>query len=388
MAEDVVEGYEERAQADSLFHPLLYLILILLIIGLATIESASYPKTSSPDGAGPFYYLIRQLTIALPGVVVMIGMARLMWEGLLPWLGGLVYGSGLAMMIWAAAAAQTDTNRAWTPGIAGLPPMQPSEWAKIGFVMLAAWLLGRQPADKVGRGEVIAFFALAGAMGAVLVWQKDMGMLMLFGLIVMVMLLIGGLRLWQWLALAAAGAGLLAVGILQFGYRVERVKAWLRPLDYRNGAGDQILLSLIAIARGAVRGCGIGRSPDKWLGLQHPHTDSVFCVYAAETGLWGVMLLVGAYGALAVLSYVVALRAASRTQALLALGCGLAVCIQAAVHMAVTTNLVPAAGLTLPFISYGRSSLIASLLAATAILWVAGRHSRPSGPVERSRGQS
>jgi len=215
-------------------------------------------------------------------------------------------------------------------------------------------------------------------LGGVLFLQKDLGMLMLFVLSCLIILLISGLPARHFAKVAgaavAAGAGFVLL-------RHERILAWLAPMDHLDGAGYHIMNCKLAIARGAGLGLGVGQSPEKWYSLPFPQTDSIFCVWAAETGLWGTFALLLVFAALAWYTYTVASRATNPVHSLLAAGCGFLVCTQAAVNMAVATNLIPPTGLTLPFVSYGRTSLVGSALAIAVVLWVAQR-TRPQKPAQ------
>jgi len=354
-------------------YPLIFVLLLMIIIGIVAVESAGYPVTSVPTGAGAFYYFLRHLVALGLGLVVLIGV-QLVGERRLPILGAGFYVASVIGMIAAAVTGGYQGNAAWTPRFGPIPPCQPSEVAKVSFVILAAWVLGRKPIKSLLQREVGIFFALAAVIVGLLLWQRDIGMLMLFTMIVMMMLALCGLPVVQWAAVVGAGAVGAAVLLPAAKYRMDRIYAWLRPQDYiEAGPGRHILNSLIAVSRGAGRGLGLARSTEKWTCLPYPHSDSVFCVWASETGLWGTGLLLLAVGWLAVLSYTAASRSRSRTQWLLAMGCGLTICVHALVHMAVATNLVPQAGLTLPFVSYGGTSVIASALAAAIVLWVARR---------------
>lgn len=367
-----VAGLARRIPAQTVY-PLIFVLLLMVIIGLVAVESAGYPVTSVPTGAGAFHYFLRHLVALGLGLLLLIGV-QFARKNHLPALGGALYVVSVAGMCYAAVTGGYQGNAAWTPRIGPVPPCQPSELAKVSFVILAAWVLGRKPVKSLVQREVGIFFVLAAVIVAVLLWQKDIGMLMLFTMIVMMMLALCGLPAVQWAVVAGAGAVGAAVLLPAAKYRMDRIYAWLRPEDYiEAGPGRHILNSLIAISRGAGRGLGLARSPEKWTCLPYPHSDSVFCVWAAETGLLGTGLLVVAVGWLAVISCTAASNSKSRVEWLLAMGCGLTICVQALVHMAVATNLMPQAGLTLPFVSYGGTSVIASTLAAAMVLWVARR---------------
>jgi len=356
-----------------LAHELAFVMLMLITIGLLMVASTSFPASAA--SSFPFSLFVKQvgflgLGLALFFVVVYLipserALVIAAWGGLLV---------SFALMGWAAAVGGGQGNRAWTPPLGPIPSFQPSEMAKILLVMVGASLFGRRPIKSLFQKEMLIFLLLSGVAMGLLAWQHDLGMLALFAALVMMMLLISGMSLLQWGVVAILAFAAVIVGIQQASYRVERVAAWLHPENYYpDGAGYQIMHNLIAIARGAVRGLGLGRSPDKFGALPNVTTDSVFPVLAGETGLWGTALLLFAFGWLLVLSYYIAAQSRSRLQWFLALGCGLTLALQAAIQITVAVNWLPCAGLTLPFISYGGTSIIASCLAMGGLMWVARR---------------
>jgi cell division protein FtsW len=360
-------------------HALMFVAVVALAIGIVTVESAGYPITSGPRAIDGFYYFRGQVKWAILGLLIMLGLPgrkerTFDWMG----IGGLAVFAAL-MVEAITIGGPKNGNASWTTQIGPIPPMQPSEIAKVMYAVVAAILLGQKRPESLKDPQVLQFLGVTVAVGGLLLLQKDIGMLMVFGILFLTTLLMSGLpmRLWALVAgaSAVAGAGALAM-------RWDRIEAWRHPLDHLNGSGYHILNSLIAISRGAGRGLGVGQSPDKWFCLPFPHTDSIFCVLAAETGLWGVGILLVVFGAMAYLTYLAAEQARTRKEWMLATTCGFLVCVQAAINMAVTTNLLPPTGLTLPFISYGGSSLVGSALAVAVVLWVAARGKGQRIPME------
>lgn len=371
-----VKGYiaawpwPERAR--PLMHELMFVTLLAIAIGLVAVESAAYPLTSGPGGALDAFVQFRaQLATAALAIVVLLTVPPLS-ERTLKVIGIVAFVGCLSLMVYARlAGGNRQGNYSWTPWIGPIPPFQPSEIAKVGFAMVAAFLLGRsQPRSYFSSPEMRWYMIISVTMALVLCAQRDLGMLMVFALLFLIPLFLSGFPVMRFLVAAASVVGVGTVALL---LRRERVDSWLRPMEHLDGAGYHIMNCKLAIARGAGLGLGIGQSPDKWYALPYPHTDSIFCVWAAETGLWGTALLLGIFAMLAWCTYKAACQAANRTHWLLATSCGFLVCTQAAVNMAVATNLVPPAGLTLPFISYGRTSLLGSALAMAVVLWVARR---------------
>ena len=372
-----VGSWAKRQSPQQLMHAIMFVAVVALAIGVVTVESAGYPMTSGPRAIDGFLYFRYQLRWAVVGLLILIALPGRK-EKVLDALG--LYGLPLfcAFMLEAVfIGGPKNGNAAWTAK--PLPVMQPSEIAKVLYAIVGAILLGEKRPTSLGEPAMKRFLAVTAVVGGIIFMQRDMGMLMTFGLLCLLTLLMSGLPT-KWWALLAGGFGLVGCGAMLM--RFDRIKAWLDPVGTRDGAGYHILNSLIAISRGGGRGLGVGQSPDKWFCLPFPHTDSIFCVLAAETGLWGVGILLVVFGALAYLTYVAASQARNRKECMLATTCGFLVCMQAGINMAVATNLLPPTGLTLPFISYGGSSLIGSALAVAVVLWVAARGRGQNIPME------
>ncbi|MCX7598603.1 MAG: FtsW/RodA/SpoVE family cell cycle protein [Armatimonadetes bacterium] len=358
-----------------LMHQVTFVTLLAIAAGLLAVESAAYPITSRPGGfLDAFAQFKSQLGIAAIAVALLIIVPPFSEAALGGILGAGLVASVLFMVIARVEGGNIQGNYSWTPPIGPLPPFQPSEIAKVCFAVVSAFWLGHQDPRTGKHAPLIGLYLLVALILAGLIcWQRDLGMLMVFALLFLLLLFLSGLSLPRFLP-AAMLVVLMGSGALML--RRDRLESWLRPMEHLDGAGYHIMNCKLAIARGAGLGLGIGQSPDKWYALPYPHTDSIFCVWAAETGLLGTGLLLGIFGAIGWFTYKTVCRAASRVHFLLAGGCGFLICVQAAVNMAVATNLIPPTGLTLPFISYGRSSLFSSALAMAVVLWVA-RRARP-----------
>jgi cell division protein FtsW len=154
-------------------------------------------------------------------------------------------------------------------------------------------------------------------------------------------------------------------------YRWARVVIWWDLPHHRGGVGYHVYGMLISLARGGVLGSGLGMSRDKWVTLPVPHTDSIFCVIGGELGLWGGLGVLALMTLLGVWAFDIARRSPHRLGWFLAAGSGLALTLQAFINIAVATAAIPVTGLTLPFISFGGTSLIACLASAGLVLAVA-----------------
>jgi len=349
----------------------------LVVLGLVFVFSSSFPLAGRPTpGYGDAYsFLKSQLLFATVGLVAMwiISHVRPRWLAALSLPGLFV---GLVLMILAIILGrQVGHSRCWLP----LPwggKLQPSEFAKLAYVIFCATMLNRGPVSWENRYTVILpIVAATAAMVVVLVEQSDQGMAMLILLIALAMALLGGAR-WQYLV--PTGLGLLGAGLAFAATKPHiwrRILAWLHPGEYLQGPGYHIYNMLIALARGGFVGTGLGMSPDKWKNLPVPHTDSIYCVIGGELGTWGAVGVMVLMVLLTAWAFRIARASGSRLGWLLAATVGLSLTLQALVNMAVATASIPTTGLTLPFISAGGSSLISSLMGIGVVLSVA-RHSQ------------
>lgn len=351
------------------------LIFTAVMAGLVMAFSASYPNASRGSdlpGDAFHFFKMHALFVAL-GLVLMVVMANIKPSTLnKAALFGFV--TSLAAVLFTiifcvATGAKQRGAMQWLP--LGPFNLQPSEFAKVFFVIYVASRLSLGPV--VGKTFARVGYKIALATGAfilLLVVQGDQGMAVLVFLIMLGMCYLGATPL-PLIGGALATAG-LAAALLAFSNaeRTERILSWVDPVGHKTGAGYHILTMLVATSRGWIGGLGLGMCPDKWRTMPEPHTDSIFCVMGSELGLIGLVLFLLLMAAIVRRAFQIAQW--SRDGFSYFLVCGLAIMLaaQALINMAVATNLMPVTGLTLPYISYGGSSLLSCLMAAGIILSV------------------
>ncbi len=255
---------------------------------------------------------------------------------------------------------------------------QPSDLMRLALVMYLAHTLSRRQGllSDFRRGFMPNLLVVGSAMGMI-VLQPDLGTALAIGLTCILMFYLAGARLSH---LAVAGLALLPVVytvVFVIGYRKERVMAFLNPAEDAQGASYQVTQSLIALGSGGLTGRGLGESMQKHFFLPEPHTDFVYSIVGEELGLLGTVGLVLLFLVFARLGFQVGRRAADLHGFLVASGITCMVLVYALINMGVCTGLLPTTGLPLPFISYGGSSLLLTMV-ATGILISVGRHT-PSG---------
>ena len=251
---------------------------------------------------------------------------------------------------------------------------QPSELAKLALIIYLAYSMSRKQ-EKI-KVFAIGFFPHAivlACFGTVILLQPDFGMAAMLALVGWTMLFVGGVRLSY---LFTAIAGILPIVyylLMHTGYRLRRLSGFLDPWRHESDAGYHIVHSLMAFGSGGVGGTGIGKSYQKLFYLPEPHTDFIFSVLGEELGLVGVCLVIGLYVMILWRGIVVATRASDLFAVYLAVGLVSAFGLQACVNIGVTMGLLPTKGLTLPFLSYGGTSLLMNAAAIGILMNISAR---------------
>jgi cell division protein FtsW len=249
--------------------------------------------------------------------------------------------------------------------------LQAGEAMKLAIVaFLAATLAG--PASDLNAGgsrfRATRYFAVPAAAAALLLCEPDFGTAVLILVVAGILVFAAGARLGTLAGVLALAVPLGLVAISTSAYRMRRVLAFLDPWSHRHDIGYQITESLMTLGSGGVVGLGLGASRQKLFFLPAAHTDFVFAVIGEELGFVGVALVVACFAVIGWRAVRAASRARTAFTSLLILGLSSMVLIQAIFNTAVVLGLVPTKGITLPFVSYGGSSLVMSLLAAGVLL--------------------
>ena len=340
------------------------IVMGIVLFGLIMVTSASVSIASQETGQ-PFYYLERQLLLTLIGalfaallfcirtdvlerisVPLLIVALALLFFVLVPGLGHVVNGS-----------------RRWLH-VLGFN-FQVSELARVlVLIYLASYAVRREAELRTTFGGLAKPLGLLCLVGALLLAEPDLGAATVLFATGFGMLFLAGARLRYVLAMAAIAAAAFVLLAVTSSYRLRRILTFLHPWDDPIKSGYQLTQSLIAIGRGQWFGVGLGESVQKLFYLPEAHTDFLFAVLAEELGLAGVLLTLSLFVALIWRSFYIARLASQaglRFQSYLASGFGLWVGIQSFINIGVNMGVLPTKGLTLPLMSYGRSSLIVSL---------------------------
>jgi cell division protein FtsW len=350
---------------------LLTLVLALLLGGFVILASASIAVSDNTTG-DPFHYLERQLIAAAIGCVAgffCLHVPVQVWRTLGPL--SLLVGLGLLFVVLLPGIGyEVNGSRRWVR--IGIMNLQVSEPARLCIIIyLASYLVRR---NRELRGGFIGFLRpmlVVLLACAALLAEPDFGAAVVLTATTLTMLFVAGARLRDFLSffvVASVGLGMLAVAS---PYRMQRLTGFLDPWSDPFASGFQLTQSLIAIGRGEWLGVGLGNSVQKLFYLPEAHTDFVFAVYAEEFGLVGTLILIGIFLALLWRIYRLAIRAYNAErffESYVAIGLGTWLGLQTFINLGVNMGLLPTKGLTLPLISYGRSSLIVTMIAIAILL--------------------
>ncbi len=348
-------------------------ILILVTLGLAAFGLVMvYSATSAPaalGGGDPGFYLKRQGIYALIGVGLLIAASRTDYRALRYLAPALVFVSAFLCLAVLAIGEQVNGARRWLTF--GPLAFQPSELAKLSLAIWVAAYLARRPAPRTLAELARPIGLVVGAFCALILVEPDLGTVIALVLVVGAILVVSGAPLR---VLAAGGSLACAVALAAIWvtpYRRERFFSFLDPWQDAQGTGFQTVQAMIGLGSGGIFGRGMGQGIEKINYLPEAHTDMIFAVIGEELGLLGTTAVMAAYVAFAYAGLRVALRCRDPFGKRLAAGLTTLVCGQALINLAAVLGTAPLTGITLPFVSYGGSSLIVSLASVGVLLNIA-----------------
>jgi cell division protein FtsW len=361
-----------RAAAPSTEYSLLLTAtLCLLALGAVMVFSASSTTQVLSDGnlANSAFYLKRTLLFGAIGLVVMHLAARHGLVAIRRLTPAFLLGSLFLLLVVLVAGSSANGASRWLG--AGPFQFQPSELAKLALILYGADMLAREPKRVRSLAGLKPFLLVAAVTCALIVAEPDLGTTMVVAFSAGATLLAAGVRPAD---LAKIGFCLAALALLMTviePYRMARLTGFLDPGADAGGAGFQAAQAKIALGSGGIFGVGIGNGVQKAFYLPEAHTDMISAVIGEELGLLGILGVVGLFGLLGYAGLRVAQRARDRYGKLLVAGLTSLLMTQATINLFAVMGLAPLTGVPLPFVSYGNSSLMVSLLAVGLILNVA-----------------
>jgi len=360
---------------------------VLLAVGLLMVTSASIALADRQHG-NAFYFLERQLLAAVLGLAAGFCLLKIptrLWQSLGSWLAGVALALLVIVLIPGIGHTANGSTR-WL-SVAGINIVQVSEPARLMLLIYVAdYAVRRNQELRSGLLGLVKPLLIVTAAAGLLLMQPDFGSAVLLLGMSFAVLFIAGARVRDVLTLIVPVV-LAFVALARFSpYRMRRVMGFWNPWADPYGDGFQLTQSLIAIGTGEWTGLGLGASVQKLFYLPEAHTDFIFAVIAEEFGLVGSLVMIALYGVLIWRAFAIARAAAARDanfQAYVAFGLGIWLAIQALINVGVNMGVLPTKGLTLPLVSFGRSSLIVTLAALGLLLRVDLENRGLAGPTGR-----
>ncbi len=337
-------------------------VIIISIFGIIMIYSASsiWAEFKYQDA---FKYVKQQGLFFLVGILVMIFSSKISLNFLKRKANLILIGCFLLLILVLIPGIGSIRNgsRSWF-GIGGLG-IQPSEFAKLGLIIFTAkYLASNQKNMRDVKKGALPIFLVIGIFFLLIMLEPDFGTAMVIALTLIALIFISGLKISFFIKLGILGlAGIVGL-IVVAPYRMARIISFLNPWSDPLGSGYQIIQSLYAIGPGGLLGQGFLNSRQKHFYLPEPQTDFIFSIISEEFGFLGVVIVCSFFFFIFYRMLRIALRSNDLFQKYLVFGLAFGIFIQAALNLAVVVGLIPVTGVTLPFFSYGGSSLLISML--------------------------
>jgi cell division protein FtsW len=362
---------------------LFFAVLMLVAFGLVMVYSASAVYGAAQTGDS-LYYFKRQLIAVIVGVVAMVIGVRVGYQRLVKLAYPLLFVSAVLLVlvlipgVGHKVGGSSRWIRMWGYNL------QPGELAKVAFIVYLACSLTRKK-EKIRRfgSGFLPHLLVSGVLILLLLRQPDFGTAATLTIMLFLLLFIAGTRL-SYIFVAALAALPMAYGLIAGSpYRMRRLLAFLDPWSHRFDIGYQISESLMSFGSGGVTGVGLGEGKHKLFFLPAAHTDFIYSIVGEELGMIGALVVLVLFGIVVWRGFRASMRAPDLFGTYLAFGLSALIGLQTLVNMGVVTGLLPTKGLTLPFFSYGGSSMVCTLLAMGILLNISAAGSGRIAPDEK-----
>ncbi len=364
-------GFFQSGKLDITF---LSLVLILLTVGLVMLFSASYAY-SLEYYDNSYKFIIKQALFAAGGILAMFITSRIsyhFWRKI-SWIVYIVTMLILIALLIMPPMVSGMSVKRWL--VIGGFSFQPSEIAKFAVVILFSTLIAANQKLMNSWKFILFLFGVLGFTCALVVLEPHLSATLLIAAIGVVLIYIGGLNRKVVIAGIVLAVAAVAVAIFTqstgfIGYGSDRIKYWIDPWADASGEGFQTIQSLLAIGSGGILGRGIGQSRQKYLWVPEPHNDFIFSIVCEELGLVGAIVIIVLFALLVWRGFTIAMRSKDKFGSMLAIGLTFQVGLQAMLNIWVVTNTIPNTGISLPFFSYGGTSLLILLAEMGIVLSV------------------
>lgn len=351
------------------FDRLLFLIVIIIgVFGIVMIYSASaiWAEYKFQD---PFKFVKSQSLFFLIGIIICLVVSRIPPDFWKKYANKIILACFILLVLVLIPGIGTVRNgsRSWF-GIGGLG-IQPSEFAKIGLIIFVSKYLSQNQKElrDIKKG-VLPILLVIGVFFLLIMLEPDFGTAMVIVLTLVSLIFISGVKVSFFIKIGLVGLMGIVALIIVAPYRMARIISFLNPWSDPLGSGFQIIQSLYAIGPGGLLGQGFLNSHQKHFYLPEPQTDFIFSIISEEFGFLGVLIVVSFFFFLFYRSVKISLKSNDLFQKFLAFGLSIGILIQATLNLCVVIGLIPVTGVTLPFFSYGGSSLLVTMISIGIIL--------------------
>ncbi len=379
-------GKTAGKQRVAMDHTILFVTLTLALVGLVMVFSAS-AIVAGNRFHDPEFFLKRQIAWLGFGLLLMHVTSRIdyqLWKRLsVPIL--ICMALLLVMVLVPGLGVAAKGARRWLR--MGPISIQPAEMVKlVAVIYLASYLAKKSDKIALFRGGLLPALVVIGVLSGLVLLEPDLGTVVVIGLVTVSLLFLGGAKITHLLSLGLCAIPVVLVLVLGSSYRRQRLMTFLAPWKDASDAGFQITQSFLAFGSGGPFGVGLGEGKQKLFFLPEAHTDFVLALVGEELGLAGTATVIVLFALFVWRGFLISARARVPFGKYLGLGITLLVGLQALVNAAVVTGLVPTKGLTLPFVSYGGSSLVVSFVGVGMLLSIS--RDRHAGGSKGGRGET
>ena len=359
----------------------LFTIIFLTVFGLIMIYSSSY-YNAQVNGQSPSYYMVRQAQIAFAGFVMMLVISKMNYHFFAKFTIPAIVVSYVCMLLvnFTSLGIEVNGKKRWL-GTRSLR-IQPAELVKVTVILVLAVMITKL-GKKINEWRVWGMLAALIGPLALLVTANNLSSGIIIVGIAFVMMFVACKRKWPFVLTAALIAAVIlfaepvALALEQVGilheYQLERILVWKEPEAYAQDGGFQVLQGLYAIGSGGLLGKGLGQSIQKLSFLPEPQNDMIFAIICEELGLFGAVSVILIFLFMLYRFMVIAGNAPDLFGALLVVGVMAHIAIQVVLNIAVVTNVIPNTGITLPFISYGGTSVLFLMIEMGMVLSVSNQ---------------
>ena len=347
--------------------------VILLGIGLVAIYSSS-SFLAAHEFQDSNYYLKRQALFVLIGIFLLVVVKNIPVEFYRKLVYPMLFISFLLLLMLFIPGIGKKVGGANRWLNLGFFALQPSELVKLSLAVYMAYSMSKKGNNMSSFSKgLLPHLLVVGTFMFVILIQPDLGTTVILGCWLMILLFVAGLNLFHLLAMTIIACPMVLWLITHAEYRLNRLLAFMKPWEYSNGLGFQIIHSFLAFGSGGILGVGLGNSKQKLLYLPEPHTDFILSILAEELGLVGITVIILLFTILIIRGIKIALDAPDLYSSYLAMGITILLGLQVVINMGVVMGLLPTKGLTLPFLSYGGSSLLVNLIGIGMLMSISAR---------------